>query len=115
MAPHGSLLRPAHDVDPEGELIVRANHGDPHARHELILRHQRAVGELLQRMLQGSGRSSYVEDLAQETFLLAFKALSRFDPDESARLSTWLLTTATRLALRARVQSSCGTTAGISN
>jgi RNA polymerase sigma-70 factor (ECF subfamily) len=40
-----------------------------------------------------------VEDLAQETFLRAFRALPSFDPVGAARASTWLLTIATRLAL----------------
>lgn len=101
MAPHGSILRPAHDVGLERELVVRASRGEPHACRDLILRHQRAVGGLLQRMLRGSGLSSHVEDLAQETFLRVFKALSRFDPDGPAKLSTWILTIATRLALQA--------------
>ena len=44
---------------------------------------------------------SEVEDLAQETFLRAFRALPSFDPQGAARPSTWLLTIATRLALDA--------------
>jgi RNA polymerase sigma-70 factor (ECF subfamily) len=43
-----------------------------------------------------------VEDLAQETFLRAFRALPAFRPDGPARASTWLLTIATRLALDSR-------------
>jgi RNA polymerase sigma-70 factor (ECF subfamily) len=43
-----------------------------------------------------------VEDLAQETFLRAFRALPAFRLDGPARASTWLLTIATRLALDSR-------------
>lgn len=47
------------------------------------------------------GRHSDVEDLAQETFLRAIRALPTFEADGAARLSTWLLTIATRVALDA--------------
>jgi RNA polymerase sigma-70 factor (ECF subfamily) len=61
-----------------------------------VVRYERPVFALLSRML---GRGHRVEDLAQETFLRAFRALPGFDPDGPARVSTWLLTIATRLAL----------------
>ena len=37
--------------------------------------------------------------MAQETFLRVFRALPEWDANGSARLSTWILTIATRLAL----------------
>lgn len=58
--------------------------------------HQRAVFALLSRII---GQHSEVEDLAQETFVRALRALPGFDLGGAARLSTWLLTIATRLAL----------------
>jgi RNA polymerase sigma-70 factor (ECF subfamily) len=61
-----------------------------------VVRYERAVFALLSRML---GRSAEVEDLAQDTFLRAIGALPRFDPEGPARVSTWLLTIAMRLAL----------------
>lgn len=51
----------------------------------IVLRHQRSLAELVYRQ---TGDRSGAEDLVQETFLRAFKALSRFDP--RYRLSTWL-------------------------
>jgi RNA polymerase sigma-70 factor (ECF subfamily) len=96
LASHAPAGAPA-----ERDEIVRAQQGDRAACHALILRHQRAVGSLLRRMLAGSDLDALTEDLAQETFLRAFAALRRFDPDGPARLSTWLLTIATRLALQA--------------
>ena len=48
------------------------------------------------------GHGAHVEDLAQETFLRAYRAFPTFDLDAPARPSTWLLTIATRLALDAR-------------
>src|SRR2546423_1000368 len=57
---------------------------------------QRPVFALISRMI---GHGPAVEDLAQDTFLKAFRALGRFDPAGAARLSTWLLTIAARLAV----------------
>ncbi len=100
MASLRSTSRPATDV-PDPDLVRRAQAGELVASHTLIVRHQRAVNGLLRRMLGGSGLGSQAEDLAQETFLRVFKALGSFDPEGSAKLSTWILTIATRLALQA--------------
>lgn len=78
------------------ETLLRAGRGDPLAFRAFVVRYERPVFALLSRML---GRGHRVEDLAQETFLRAFRALPGFDPDGPARVSTWLLTIATRLAL----------------
>jgi RNA polymerase sigma-70 factor (ECF subfamily) len=77
--------------------LARAKGGDASARATLIARYERPVFALLWRMV-GSQRA-LVEDLAQETFLRALEALPRFDPHGSARLITWILTIATRLAI----------------
>src|SRR5262245_16200382 len=45
------------------------------------------------------GGGAGVDDLAQETFLRVFRALPGFTAMGSARLSTWILTIATRLGL----------------
>lgn len=78
------------------DTLLRARRGDPLAFRAFVVRYERPVFALLSRML---GRGHRVEDLAQETFLRAFRALPGFDPDGPARVSTWLLTIATRLAL----------------
>jgi RNA polymerase sigma-70 factor, ECF subfamily len=49
-------------------------------------------------MLAPVGRGAAVEDLAQETFLRAFRALDRFEGTERG-FRAWLLTIAPRLAL----------------
>ncbi len=88
---------PAQELD---ELsLVRAQRGEDAACRQLVVMYQRRVFALLSRMLSPSGRGAQVEDLAQETFLRAFRALPQFDRAGAARLSTWLLTIATRLAL----------------
>lgn len=82
-----------------GESLSRLVAQDPLAFRAFVVKHQRAVFALLSRVL---GRGPHVEDLAQETFLRAFRALPGFDPNGSAKISTWLLTIATRLALDER-------------
>lgn len=79
--------------------LARAQRGDQAACHALIERYQAPVYALLYRMLQPGGLQAAVEDLAQETFLRVLMALPRFSPDGPARLSTWILTIAARLAI----------------
>jgi RNA polymerase sigma-70 factor (ECF subfamily) len=64
-----------------------------------VVRYERMVFALLSRML---GHGPEVEDLAQETFVRAYRAFPEFDLAGAAKPSTWLLTIATRLALDAR-------------
>jgi RNA polymerase sigma-70 factor (ECF subfamily) len=59
---------------------------DRRAFAELVRRHQAAVRTLLRRLCAGD--AARADDLAQETFLLAYRKLSTFRGD--ARLSTWL-------------------------
>lgn len=94
---------PRRDSPPaRGELddvtLARAQRGDRAAWRALVEHHQPAVFALLGRML-GSGRRAQVEDLAQETFLAVFRQLAGFSPLGTARLSTWILTIASRRAI----------------
>lgn len=79
--------------------LMRAQKGDAAACRTLVHRHQRRVTGQLRAMLVPVGRGAMVEDLAQETFLRAFRALPRFRGDGRASLGTWLVTIATRVAL----------------
>jgi RNA polymerase sigma-70 factor (ECF subfamily) len=87
---------------PGGELddvtLARAQRGEAAAWRALVAHHQGAVFALLGRMM-GSGRRAVVEDLAQETFLAVFRQLPGFVPHGPARLSTWILTIASRRAI----------------
>jgi RNA polymerase sigma-70 factor (ECF subfamily) len=76
--------------------LRRAQRGDDRACRELVRAYERRVFALLGRLV---GRSPQLEDLAQETFLRVFRALPAWSPSGPARLSTWILTIATRLAL----------------
>jgi RNA polymerase sigma-70 factor (ECF subfamily) len=77
----------------------RAQRGDEEACRALVARYQRPLFRLLWRMLEQESDRQTVEDLTQETFLRVFDALERFSYQGPARLSTWILTIGTRLAL----------------
>jgi RNA polymerase sigma-70 factor (ECF subfamily) len=79
--------------------LLRCRAQDRAAFRAFVVRYQRVVFALLSRML---GHGPHVEDLAQEVFLRAFRAMPTFDVDAAARPSTWLLTIATRAALDTR-------------
>jgi RNA polymerase sigma-70 factor (ECF subfamily) len=96
LASSASPGSPARSGELDPDTLDRARTGDPLAFRAFVVRYERPVFALLSRML---GRGQQVEDLAQETFLRAFRALPGFDPKGPARVSTWLLTIATRLAL----------------
>lgn len=71
----------------DAELIARVlERDDRHAFATLVRRHQSPVRTLLRRLTCGDIGAA--DDLAQETFLSAYKSLDRFRGD--ARVSTWL-------------------------
>ena len=80
-------------------IVRRAQAGSELAARQLVVAYQNPVFTLLWRLLVPSGREDLVEDLAQETFLRVFRALPGFDLTGTARLSTWILTIATRLGI----------------
>lgn len=67
------------------ELVERAQRGDKHAFGLLVEKYQRKLGRLLSRMVRDS---SEVEDVVQEAFIKAYRALPNFR-GESA-FYTWL-------------------------
>ncbi len=83
----------------DGVAIGRAARGEAVAAREFFECYHRQVHAFLWRMLSPHSSRALVEDLTQDTFLRAFKALPRFAPDGVARPSSWLLTIATRVAL----------------
>src|SRR5688572_13401160 len=70
--------------------------GSESAYEQIVRRHERAVLTLLVRM---TGDAALAEDLAQDTFLKAFRNLATFDP--ARRLSSWLLRIAQNTAIDA--------------
>ncbi len=98
IGPRGPTPRTAPGELPPA-VVERARRGEASAFRALVLHHQDAVHALLYRLLAPSGRQGWVEDGTQETFLRVYRALPGFSPGGSAKLSTWILTIATRLAL----------------
>lgn len=78
----------------DAELVRQALAGSQDGYRELVLRHQRPVFGFLLRMV---GERALAEDLAQETFVKAFRALPSFDP--ARRFSSWLFKIAHNTAL----------------
>lgn len=75
------------------ELATRvAVSGDPAAFTQLVERHQLPIRRFLRRLVGGDNATA--DDLAQDTFLIAFQKLHTFRG--TAKLSTWLHTIAYR-------------------
>lgn len=69
-------------------LVARVvEHGDSGAFEQIVKRHQPALRAWLRRMLPGSD-PSVADDLAQETFLRAFRGLATFRGGSALR--TWI-------------------------
>ena len=76
----------------DAQLIARCVVGDDrHAFAELVRRHQSAVRACLRKLTTGD--AALADDLAQETFVLAWRNLKSFRQD--AKFSTWLYRIAT--------------------
>ena len=82
-------------TDPDEAAVAAALAGDNRAFAAVVERHGRALYVFALHIL---GRASDAEDLVQDTFLAAWRALDRFDPARG-RLSTWLFTIARRRAI----------------
>jgi RNA polymerase sigma-70 factor (ECF subfamily) len=76
--------------DSDGMLVSAAKRGNAQAVNQLVLRHQRRVFVVAQRI---TNNREDAEDVAQETFHKAFLHLDSFQ--EKSRFSTWL----TRIAM----------------
>ena len=75
-------------------VVDQVRGGDSDAFRVLVQRHSRSVFRLAFRM---TGNESDAEDVVQETFLRAFRQLSKFD--ERASFGTWLYRIASNYAL----------------
>ncbi len=83
----------------EGATLLAAQRDERWARRALVQTYQGRVHALVWRLLAGAGRRDQVEDLVQDAFLRVFRALPRFAPEGPARLSTWILSIATRAVI----------------
>ena len=66
-------------------LVERAQGGDKHAFDLLVSKYQRKLGRLLSRFIRDPGE---VEDVSQEAFIKAYRALPSFRGDSA--FYTWL-------------------------
>jgi RNA polymerase sigma-70 factor, ECF subfamily len=76
-----SLQARAHDA----ELVRRFNAGDQAAFGEIVVRHR---GKMFSIALSHLGNHADAEEVAQDTFIRAYRGLARFRGDSS--LATWL-------------------------
>ncbi len=74
--------------------MSRAREGDEDAYHEMVRRYGPPVFDLIYRMV---GQRELAEDLAQETFVKAFRALDRHGPERKP--SAWNLRIANNTAI----------------
>jgi RNA polymerase sigma-70 factor (ECF subfamily) len=81
-------------VPPDGDItdVRAAREGDPDAFAALVRRHGRRVHDVARRMLRDEGEA---EDVTQQAFLNAWRALERFD--ETRPFRNWILRIATNL------------------
>src|SRR5437773_10515942 len=71
--------------DLDQQLVEQAQRGDKHAFELLVSKYQRKLARLLSRFIRDS---TEVEDVAQETFIKAYRALPSFRGDSA--FYTWL-------------------------
>lgn len=94
------VIRPEHlAVDVDAPLVARVQRGDQRAFEMLVVKYRRRIERLIARMVRDT---NLVEDIAQETFIRAYKALPQFR-GESA-FYTWLYRIAVNTAKKSLMQ-----------
>ena len=83
-------------VDSDAMLVERTVAGDQKAFELLVIKYQRRIQRLIGRMVRDV---DLVEDIAQETFIRAYRALAQFRGD--AQFYTWLYRIAVNTAKKA--------------
>ena len=73
------------DADADAPLVERAQRGDQRAFEMLVVKYQRRIERLIGRMVRDV---DLVEDIAQEAFIRAYRALPKFRGDSA--FYTWL-------------------------
>ena len=87
------------DTDADALLVDRARRGDTAAFEMLVVKYQRRIERLISRMVRDS---DLVQDVAQETFIRAYRAMPQFR-GESA-FYTWLYRIAINTAKKTLVE-----------
>ncbi len=94
-----SSVEPSSSPSPEDtdqQLVARTVAGDQRAYELLVIKYQRRIQRLIGRMVRDV---DLVEDIAQETFIRAYRALHQFRGD--AQFYTWLYRIAVNTAKKA--------------
>ncbi len=78
----------------DDKTVARATQGDKNAFRLIVLHYAQAVNRMAYRY---TADASYAEDIAQETFIKAFQAISRYQAQ--AKFSTWLLRITTNTSI----------------
>lgn len=73
------------DKEVDQQLVERAQKGDKHAFELLVIKYQRRLGRLISRFVRDSAEA---EDVTQEAFIKAYRALPAFRGDSA--FYTWL-------------------------
>ena len=82
------------DQSSDSKIVRQCQRGDKAAFRQIVEGRQRIVFSLSLKMLADEEEA---KDVVQETFLRAWQAIGRFDPQKS--INTWLYTIAIRLCL----------------
>jgi len=80
-----SASHPLSSESPDGLLVERTLAGDNSAFDLLVMKYQRRIHRLIARMVRDT---DLIDDIAQETFIRAYRALHQFRGD--AQFYTWL-------------------------
>ena len=86
-------------IDSDAMLVERTVAGDQKAYELLVIKYQRRIQRLIGRMVRDV---DLVEDIAQETFIRAYRALAQFRGD--AQFYTWLYRIAVNTAKKALME-----------
>ena len=92
-------IPPADTTDSDLMLVERTVAGDQRAFELLVIKYQRRIERLIGRMVRDV---DLVEDIAQETFIRAYRALPQFRGD--AQFYTWLYRIAVNTAKKALME-----------
>ena len=91
-----NVTPPSLPADSDLQLVERTVAGDQRAYELLVIKYQRRIERLIGRMVRDT---DLVQDIAQETFIRAYRALHQFRGD--AKFYTWLYRIAVNTAKKA--------------
>jgi RNA polymerase sigma-70 factor, ECF subfamily len=89
----------AEQADADAALVDRVKRGDVRAFEMLVVKYQRRIERLIARMVRDT---DLVQDIAQETFIRAYRALPQFRGDSA--FYTWLYRIAVNTAKKALLE-----------